>query len=69
MNTEINAPLNFTECGCQSQATREEEGTVILIFEFLSVVAVVGSIRILFDEQINEDDTMEKNGVKLLIDQ
>ncbi|MBX3617642.1 iron-sulfur cluster insertion protein ErpA [Nitrosomonas sp.] len=72
MNTEINAPLNFTESAAAKvkQLIEEEGNSHLNLRVFISGGGCSGfQYGFTFDEQINEDDTvMEKNGVKLLID-
>ena len=72
MNTQINAPLNFTENAATKvkQLIDEEGNNNLNLRVFVSGGGCSGfQYGFTFDEQINEDDTvMEKNGVKLLVD-
>ena len=72
MNTQIIAPLNFTENAATKvkQLIEEEGNNNLNLRVFVSGGGCSGfQYGFTFDEQVNEDDTvMEKNGVKLLVD-
>ena len=72
MNTEMPSPLNFTDnAAAKVKALIEEEGIPGLKLRvFVSGGGCSGfQYGFTFDEKTNEDDTtVEKNGVSLLID-